>query len=96
MDQGKFCDGCSDADDCKMIYERVGRADGPPVAFKALLVFAVPVIVFAGALGGFGALLRNRVAPSYQTPLTFVLALIATTVVVLGLSAIVKRSQKSR
>jgi len=96
MDQGKFCDGCSDADDCKMVYEQLGRADGPPIALKALLVFAVPVIVFAGALGGFGALLRDRVAPSYLTPLTFVLALLVTIAVVLGLSAIIKRSQKCR
>lgn len=96
MEQGKFCDGCSHADDCKMIYEQLGRTEGPPVALNALLVFVAPVVVFIGALGVFGALLRGRVSETYQTPLTFLLALSIATGTTLGISAIVKRHHKSR
>ena len=96
MEQGKFCDGCGQADVCKIIYEQLGRADGPPVALKALLVFVVPVLVFAGALGVFSALLRDRVASPYQTPLAFVLAVAVTVGTVLGISTIVRRVHKPR
>lgn len=96
MEQSKFCDGCSQADDCKIIYEQLGRVSAPPVALKAAIVFIGPVIVFVATLAAFSSLLSNRLAGPYQTPLAFVLAMSVTTGSLFMVRAIVKRLHQLR
>ena len=96
MEQAKSCNGCSEADDCKIIYEQLGRTDGPPVALKAVTVFVAPVVLFAGTLAIFDSLLRQRVPGPYQTPLAFVGALAVTAGVMLLSRAIARGFHKSR
>jgi len=83
MTQSKSCEGCSQAHDCTKVYEQLGCAEGPSVAPAALLAFLLPVVVFVAALGGFGWLLKGRVAGPYVTPLAAALALLTTTGVML-------------
>jgi hypothetical protein len=48
------------------------------VTLPALVAFVVPIAVFVVALGGFGGLLEGKIAPSWQTPLALILALLVT------------------
>lgn len=91
MVHGKSCEGCSEAHDCKKIYEQLGHAGGPSVALKVVVAFALPILSFVGALAVFGHLLREYVTEPYQTPIVFVLALSVAVSVVLISSVASKR-----
>lgn len=62
-----------------MVYEQLGCAEGPSVTFAVVVAFLLPILVFIGALAGFGLLLEGWVAESHQVPLAVGSAL-ATTV----------------
>ncbi len=78
MGQAKPCDGCSHAHNCTAVYERLGRADGPSVAMKAMVAFALPIAAFAVVLATFEHLLANAVAERSRTFVAFVVALALT------------------
>ena len=95
MVQAQTCDRCSEAHDCQQIYRKLGRAEGPSVAVKVLVAFALPIFVFLACLAGFGHLLRGRLGEPYRTPLVFVLALAITAGSVLAASACVRRVERA-
>ncbi len=78
MGQAKPCDGCSQAHNCAGVYQRLGRADGPSVALKAMVAFALPIAAFAIALAAFEHLLANTVAERSRTFVAFAAALALT------------------
>jgi hypothetical protein len=88
------CDGCSQADGCGKAYRQLGEANGPSMASKAVIVFALPIVVFAAALAGFERLLPEAVAPRYRTPVALLLALSVTIGVMLIVSRLTKRRFK--
>lgn len=96
MNQVSWCEGCDQARDCKKVYERLGRTEGPPVALKAVLAFGLPVGVFVTALGLFGGLLQPLVAPQLRTLCASALAFCATAVSTLAVSRITKRLENKR
>ena len=91
MVHGKSCEGCSEAHDCKKIYEQLGQTGGPSVAWKVVVAFVLPLLSFVGALAFFGHLLRAQLAEPYQTPVVFFLALAVAASVVLISSVASKR-----
>ena len=95
MVPSKSCNGCSQAHDCQKIYEQLGHSGGPSIAWKVFIVFALPIIIFVAALAGFGRLLQGRLGASFQTPVTFVLALSATVGLMLLISLAVKRFHRA-
>lgn len=58
------------------------------------MVFALPIVLFVGALAVFGHLLHERLGTPYETPVAFVLALLVTMGVMLVVSLAFKRLQK--
>jgi len=94
MPQSDPCEGCSQAHDCKKVYERLGDCKGPPVTRTVLVAFLLPIVVFVATLAGYGWLLKDAVAESYQTPLAVVLAL-ATTTGVMWVVRVVARPRRS-
>lgn len=96
MTQAKGCEGCSQAHDCKKIYERLGNVDGPSVTPKVLIAFVLPIGVFIGALGLFGRLLQHTIARPYQSLCACALALCVTGVLMLGVSVLTKRHDSRR
>ena len=91
MVQEKSCEGCSQAHDCKKIYEQLGHAGGPSVARKVSIAFGLPIVLFVAGLGMFGHLLRTRLAEPYQSSVAFVLALAITVSLMLLVSVATKR-----
>jgi hypothetical protein len=96
MVQSQTCHRCSEAHDCKRIYQSLGRAEGPSVVVKVLVAFALPIVVFLAALAGFGHLLRARLVDPYVTPAAFVLAVLLTAGSVAAGSTIVKRLEREQ
>ncbi len=50
MTDKEDCSNCDKAHDCKSIYEQMGKAEGPSVVKKVIVVFLLPVIVFVVCL----------------------------------------------
>ena len=93
--QSKFCEGCTQAHDCKKVYEQLGQSKGSSVALGVVVAFLLPIIVFVVTLGVSGQFLANAVAQKYQTPAAFVSALFVTVSVMLVVSLILKRLHRN-
>jgi len=91
----EFCEGCSQAHDCKKVYEQLGQSKGSSVALGVVVAFLLPIVVFVVTLGVSGQLLANAVAQKYQTPAAFVSALFVTASVMLTVSLILKRLHRN-
>ena len=50
MTDKEYCSNCTGTHDCKVIYEQMGRAQGPSVVKKVIVVFLLPIIVFVVCL----------------------------------------------
>jgi hypothetical protein len=96
MTQAKWCEGCSQAHDCKRVYQQTGDLKGPSVAGKAVVAFALPMGLFVAALGVLSRLLQHVVARPYRTLSACVLALSATMGIMLIVSHITKRLDRKR
>ena len=46
MSDKENCSNCAQANDCKTVYEQLGKATGPSIAKKAVAVFLGPIVVF--------------------------------------------------
>lgn len=78
MGQAKPCEGCSQAHNCAGVYQQLGRAGGPSVAYETIVAFALPIAVFATALAIFDHLLAGAVAGRNRTFFAFLVALALT------------------
>ena len=94
MVQEKSCKGCSQAHDCKKIYEQLGHAGGPSVARKVSIAFGLPMVLFVAGLGVFGHLLRTRLAEPYQSSVAFILALTLTVGLMLLVTGTARRFRR--
>jgi hypothetical protein len=65
------------------------------VTLTALVAFLLPVVVFAGALGGLNWWLEGRVAGSYRTPLALALALATTVAMMLATGVLARHRRKA-
>ena len=50
MTDKEDCSNCAGAHDCKVIYEQMGKAQGPSVVKKVIVAFLLPIIVFVVCL----------------------------------------------
>ena len=50
MSDKENCSNCAQANDCKTVYEQLGKATGPSIAKKAVAVFLGPIMVFVVCL----------------------------------------------
>ncbi|MHC4265272.1 MAG: hypothetical protein ACYSUK_04980 [Planctomycetota bacterium] len=79
MVKNEFCKGCIQRHDCKKIYEQLGKAEGPSVAWKVTAAFLLPILVFITGLAFFDWLLAERIGSSWlKTLLGFLFSLIVT------------------
>ena len=88
MKTDDYCSGCGQKDTCQQAYEKIGKAQGPSVAWKAIVAFLVPIGVFIGGLGGSQWLLRGRFEGKTLILFSFLLALCLTLLVVLVIRAV--------
>ncbi len=97
MSEKEFCSNCSQAHDCKTIYEHMGKTRGPSVGWEVFWVFLFPIVVFIVSLCVFERLLAESVAG--ETPravLSFLLSLGLSFVCVTILSLVFKRTVQEK
>jgi hypothetical protein len=96
MGKQDFCQSCSEQHNCRQVYERLGRAEGPSVVSKVLAAFLLPLVVFIVSLAAFERIIGRVVArKGLQTALGVVFALFATFICVVVTRAMSMRSPKS-
>ncbi len=88
------CEGCRQARNCAGVYQQLGHAGGPSVAWKVIVAFALPIVAFAVALASFEHLLAGWAAQRYRTLAAFALALAFTTGVMLIVRFLFKRCNR--
>ena len=79
MTQIKFCQECNQKHNCQDIYQQMGKAKGPSVAFKAAIAFLLPILVFIVNLAIFEKFLIKIIKTEpLRIALDFLLALLVT------------------
>ena len=97
MAQQQLCQSCNQRHECHQVYEQLGRAKGPSVACNVLVAFALPIVVFIGALIAFEEILTERVnTAQMRTALSSLLALVVTLSVILVTRAVKTQLNKRR
>ena len=89
-----YCSSCGQKDTCRQAYEKMGRAEGPNVAWKAILAFAAPILVFILSLSGAELLLRGRIEGAVLTIADFLAAVLATLAFMLTIRGLQNRDKK--
>jgi hypothetical protein len=88
------CSGCDQKDTCRQVYEKMGKAEGSNVAWKAIVAFLVPIVVFIGVLAGSQWLLEGRLEGRGLIMVSFLLAMCVTLLVVFIIRAVSGPSKK--
>ncbi|MHC4646708.1 MAG: hypothetical protein ACYTBJ_14515 [Planctomycetota bacterium] len=95
MDKREVCESCNQSRDCKEVYGRLGGAEGPSVAWRAVLAFLLPMVVFIACLAASERVLTGAVkSGACRTAVSVVLALLAAFVCVLVVRALERRHDK--
>ncbi len=97
MAEPKPCQECDQKHKCQDIYQQLGKAHGPSVAFKAVVAFLLPLLILIVSLAVFeGILSRITDIKSLRVALDFLLALSVTLTTMLIIKAINKRLNKNK
>ncbi len=97
MIEEKFCQECGQKQDCRGVYEQLGKTGGPSVVKKVVVAFLLPLVVFIGLLAGFERILAGVIdGKGLRTGVSFLLAVLGTLTVVLVIKAIEKKAGKNR
>lgn len=94
MKSDDYCSGCGQKDTCKSAYDKMGKASGPNVAWKAIVAFLVPIAVFIGVLAGSQRLLEGRLEGHGLTMISFLVAVCVTLLVVFVIRAVGRPTKK--
>jgi hypothetical protein len=84
----KTCSQCRQKSRCGQLYEKLGNAKGPNVAWKVIVAFLVPILTFILFLAGATTLLQEKLEGKTLTVVTFSMALIATLGVIILIRAV--------
>ena len=89
MTEEKFCQDCDQRQNCREVYQKLGKTKGPSVVFNALAAFLLPILVFIASLAAFEAIFG-------KAGLSFVLGLSVTFVSILIIKAINSQISKNK
>jgi hypothetical protein len=97
MDELKSCQECSQKHKCQEVYPQLGKSQGPPVAFKAVIAFLLPLLIFVFSLAVFEVILTGVTdRKALRITLDFLLALLVTLAAILIIKVISKSLDKDK
>ena len=97
MAQLKSCQECDQRHQCQEIYQQLGKAEGPSVAFKAIVAFLLPILVFIASLAAFEGILTGTIdIKELRIALAFLLALSVTLAMILIIKVINRELNKNK
>ena len=92
MVEQKFCQDCDKGHHCQKVYERLGKANGPSVVWRVVIVFLLPMVVFIVFLAVFEGILAGVIdGRGPRTAIGFLLALLLTFVFAVSCSLLTTR-----
>ena len=83
MNEQEFCQGCDQKQNCQDVYRQLGEDQCPPVAFKAVVAFLLPIIVFVASLAACEKILTGSINSTGLRNVISCLAALAVTFVVI-------------
>lgn len=84
MSKQEFCQDCNQKHDCRDAYRQLGNIKSPSIAFKVVLAFLLPIVVFILSLMAFEKILAGAMdRAELQTIISALLALAVTLVYIL-------------
>jgi len=89
MTEEKFCQDCDQRQNCREVYQKLGKTKGPSVVFNALAAFLLPILVFIASLAAFEAIFG-------KAGLSFLFALSVTFICILMMKAIKSKISKNK
>jgi len=97
MAELKSCQECNQKHKCREVYQQLGKAQGPSVAFKAVVAFLLPLLIFIASLAAFEGILAGTTdIKGLRIALDFLLALSVTLATMLIIKVINKRLNKNK
>lgn len=97
MSQQKPCKDCYQKHDCQETYQQLGHAKGPPVVFKVVIAFLLPLVVFICTLAVFETFSDQiSKAGRLHTLLGVLLAASVTLAVVISIKIINRKLGKAK
>lgn len=97
MAEPKPCQECGQKHKCQDIYQQLGKAQSPSVAFKVVVAFLLPLLIFIVSLAAFEAILtRITDVKGLRVALDFLLALSVTLATMLIIKVVSKRLNKNK
>ncbi len=97
MTEQRFCQQCSQRNDCQDIYQKLGGGKGPSFVARVVVAFAVPLLFFIICLAVSERLLAKTLsAERLRTVAAFVFSVSATFLLILVIRAISGRFGKSK
>lgn len=100
MTKEDFCQNCHQKHECQEVYRRMGCSEHPPVLYKTIIAFLMPMLVFIVSLAIFDKILssENYVHFSHRlhTAISFFGALIVTVVFMVIFKLLSKLFKKNR
>jgi len=95
MPDEDFCKKCAQKQDCKTIYEQLGKQKSPSVALKIVFAFLLPILIFILSLAFCGPLLKNVIkTEKLLTAVNALLAFMITFVYLLSAKMFNEKLQK--
>jgi len=92
MAEKDSCSNCSEKNDCKTMYQQLGKAKGPGVGWRVFWAFLFPIGVFIGSLCIFERLFAGKFAnKTALTVVSFAVSLGISFACVVVVSAINRR-----
>jgi hypothetical protein len=97
MEELNHCQECNQKQKCQEVYEQLGKAQGPSIAFKAIVAFLLPLLIFIASLAAFeGILAKITDKKELRIAFDFLLALAVTLAAIFIIKAISKYLNKNK
>ena len=98
MSQEDFCQDCHQKHECQEVYRRLGSSEVPPLFYKTVVAFLLPMVVFIVSLAVFEKILSgdnySHFSQKMQNAIGFLMALISTIVFMLVFKLLSKLFRK--
>lgn len=84
MTQQKFCQGCSNEQECQQAYQKLANFKGSSIVFKVSIAFLLPLITFIASLAVFEGVLAKFInRQGLQNAFSFLSAILVTVAIIL-------------
>lgn len=89
----KNCSQCNKKENCSQLYEKLGQSKGPNIAWKVIVAFLVPILVFILSLAAANQLFESKFEGKMLTVAAFLAASVVTLLVIVLIRAIRRPSK---